>query len=214
MKIPWRWHLPSRPHGGPRAGLHAKLVEVIHAVHPIVASEKENGSAVGRPRGTRPPRRDNTLSRCIGPHAAINVKLKHVIQPGGAIVPSEDEEKILMHGGHVPKACRRHRARVAVRHRSPGIRVKIERVKIVEPSEPRVATEQVHLVPLHHSAVILASCWNRPLGHHLSPSPRGKIKFVEVVQPAAAAISSQDIQGVPVNDSRSSAALAWTNVTD
>mmetsp|Transcript_116040 Transcript_116040/g.200691 ORF Transcript_116040/g.200691 Transcript_116040/m.200691 type:complete len:291 (-) Transcript_116040:552-1424(-) len=106
MEISWRGHLTSRSHRGPSPRSHAKLVEVVHSMNAVIAPEEVHRPVVHCPRRAAPARRDEPLHLCRAPHAPLEIKVEHIIEPSRAIIAAKDVHEIAMNGRHIAKSRR------------------------------------------------------------------------------------------------------------
>mmetsp|Transcript_57788 Transcript_57788/g.146666 ORF Transcript_57788/g.146666 Transcript_57788/m.146666 type:complete len:418 (+) Transcript_57788:476-1729(+) len=212
VEVSGRGHLPSGSDAGPRPLVHPELVEVVHAVHAVVAAEEEDRAVVRRPARAAAARGDEALDSRGAPDSPVKVEVVHVVQPSRAVVASDNVHEAAVLGGDVAEASRRHCTLLARRHCRPCCGLEVEGVEVVEPREARVASEEVHLVPVHNRTIVLPASRNSTLTVKPLPAPCRKVEAVDVVQAAAAAVAAEHIEGVSVDDTRGTASLAGFDV--
>mmetsp|Transcript_45974 Transcript_45974/g.132581 ORF Transcript_45974/g.132581 Transcript_45974/m.132581 type:complete len:202 (-) Transcript_45974:197-802(-) len=200
MEIPRRRRLPRRADRRPSALSHAELVEVIHAMHTVVATEEVYGPLVRRPRWATAARGDKTLNVGSAPHAAFEIKVVRVVQPCRAIVATEDVHEVAMHRRDVPEASRRHNALLPEWHPGPLARVEVEGQKIIQPSKARVPAEEVHLAPVHDCTVVFTANRHISFCVNLRPTLGWEVEPEDVIQTAASPVAAEDIQCILVDD--------------
>mmetsp|Transcript_60717 Transcript_60717/g.142021 ORF Transcript_60717/g.142021 Transcript_60717/m.142021 type:complete len:214 (+) Transcript_60717:747-1388(+) len=181
MEVARRGHLSGRPDRRPGPGAHPELVEIIHPMHSVIATKEVDRAIMSRPGRTTPSGWNEALHLRRVPRPSLKVKVEHVIQPGRAIITAKDVHEVTVHGRDVAKSSRRHAALVARRYCLPSAGVKVEAVEIVQPGKARVAPEQIHLVAVDNSTVVLTTCWYCTLDFKSGPVPRWKVEAVDVV---------------------------------